>query len=208
MNTFERRRKLNHAVTDIAYTLAHLGDLQRTLNSLAGAYPSSSGGLTGGASTILHCFEHEEDNCPCGGNVPIPTAADPTGNAAGHADPASKALAELDGLVHSIVDRCADLQRLTATWTTTTRLLPGVEGDRGCEVVARITNPATKRSHYERADHYTDVKGNLAQKMHLSRWAYMHVLKTGVIPNDDETRDHIAGKRIRCPHQAAKKASA
>lgn len=203
MKAYERRRQLNGAAVDLGYVLEQLDDFQRTVAHLAGAYPKSSGGGGdgGGPSTVLHCFEHQRDSCPCGNNMPVPGASDPTGDAAAGGDLVSRADAELDHRLTRAVDAVADLRRHISEWTTVTKLMPENEGRRGCEVVAKIRNQATKRPRFEEADFYTDVKGNLPRKMHLSRWAYEHVLKTGVLPDQQETLDHIDGKRIRCKHQ-------
>jgi hypothetical protein len=54
---------------------------ERGGTSARDGFPASSLGGAGAAS-VLHCFDHGKDNCPCGNNEPVDVSTDSTGNAA------------------------------------------------------------------------------------------------------------------------------
>lgn len=84
-----KQREVEHALAQAdraidelrARAQAVLSRDERGGTSARDGFPVSSMGGAGAAS-VLHCFDHGKDNCPCGNNEPVDVSTDSTGNAA------------------------------------------------------------------------------------------------------------------------------
>lgn len=130
--------------------------------------------------------------------IPMPSIADPTGEAALRPDKARDAetaiTKHLTAAKRALDQALAEAQRWTLRDATTWDAAHATDGDDGCESCARVRGPRTHR-WWNPVYRTTTMAGG--SRVGLCYWCYEWVRRHGALPPKDILEAHRDGKRIK-----------
>lgn len=192
MSTAHRLNRLRRTRRAMSSVLEHLDAAERQWAELEGGMRAQS--FTPPGSTHRVVVDEDDEGRH--------TIADPTGDAATTPSAARRAELDLDETLERLERAAQHAADVVARWAVErpvkARELQELElqGDPGCEVVARIKRP-DHGSWWEPEHRTTDVGGLLERPYRLGRWAYDFARSNGRLPTEPETIAHLEGRRVR-----------
>lgn len=177
--------------------------LQRFRDGFTG-WPSGGGfdAVRTGAATVLHCFLHGEDNCPCGRNTTMSGANDPTGEAAIRPDRARDDQKQFEKHLRAArreLDQALQIaKRYEPRAANAFDQQEAPASDVGCTSCARITGPSGQ-PWWNQVTRNTTLKNGV--KVGLCDWCYRTPVVgaqfTGDLPPKDEVAYYRDNGRAR-----------
>lgn len=198
MSTVDRLRRVARTREALTTMLEHLGAAERQWAEQAPGVRAQS--FTPPMSTY-RVAEADADDNPDDDSTGRHTVADPTGDAATTPNAARRAELDLDETLERL-ERAAQHAAVIVTRWAVDRPLKAAElqalelqGDPGCEVVARIKRPDGS-TWWEPEHRLTDLDGLLDRPHRLGRWAYDFARRECRLPSVAETVAHLEGRRV------------
>ena len=187
MNYGDRSKTLQEATKLMLGTLRDLQPLVAAIEETKLGHPRAGSSASEGSGHTSVTDDRGD---------PMPSVSDPVGEAGIRTCPGRAELASLDRHLQAIYAGARAVEAIRSRYLDVVVPSEGLEGEEGCEIVARVRR-YDGQPHWEEVYRESTVSGNLRREYRLGRWAYEFVRRSGRIPTLGEISAHVEGRKVR-----------